>query len=83
MFEQDERHITFGEYLFKEGDVIDRIYLVKDGTFHLSKKLKAGSGGRVGENLISILAPGELFGFENSFCESKESDMKSLCEMKR
>jgi len=52
-----EVKLSRGQFLFKEGDVGDRLFLVVNG------KLKLGATSNDGrENLLSILGPGDMFG---------------------
>lgn len=44
LFYENGSLIPTGEYLFKEGDPADKIFLVKEGTFQLLKRLRDGKG---------------------------------------
>ena len=52
----DERTLTSGEYLFREGESADYGYVVKTGQIEIVKS------GVDGEIILTELGPGSLFG---------------------
>jgi CRP-like cAMP-binding protein len=45
--------VTKGNFLFREGDIADRVFIVKEGEFIKTKKLI--SSGKQSENIQDIL----------------------------
>ncbi|EAS03645.2 hypothetical protein TTHERM_00473070 (macronuclear) [Tetrahymena thermophila SB210] len=64
MFEDDGDILSAGEYVYRESDAINRLYIVKDGYLDLVKRVKNIKNKYV-EKKISILSMGELFGYES------------------
>lgn len=52
-----EEHFKSGEYIFREGESGNRLYLVVDGEVRISREVP-GSG----EEALAVLKPGSLFG---------------------
>ena len=52
-----EEHFTSGEYIFREGEHGNRLYLIVDGEVRISRDVP-GSG----EEALAVLKPGALFG---------------------
>ncbi|KAL4494633.1 hypothetical protein ABPG72_004535 [Tetrahymena utriculariae] len=64
MFEDDGDILSAGEYVYRESDAINRLFIVKDGYLDLVKKVKNIKNKYV-EKKISIISMGELFGYES------------------
>lgn len=56
---------NFGEFLFKQGDVANAIYLIKEGSFKLVRITENGE-----EVIIQIVGQGEIIGEANLFREN-------------
>lgn len=52
-----EEQFTSGEYIFREGEHGNRLYLVVDGEVRISRDVPG-----IGEEALAILKPGALFG---------------------
>ncbi|KAL4445128.1 hypothetical protein ABPG74_018856 [Tetrahymena malaccensis] len=64
MFEDDGDVLTTGEYVYRESDAINKLFIVKDGHLDLVKRVKNIKNKYV-EKKISIISMGELFGYES------------------
>lgn len=51
------QHLKHGEYVFREGDQGDRLYIVADGAVRISRDVPGA-----GEEAITVLGPGACFG---------------------
>jgi CRP-like cAMP-binding protein len=61
-----------GDYIFREGDVGDRLYIVEKGEVRISRKVPGA-----GEEAITVLRRGACFG-EMSVLDSSERSMDAI-----
>lgn len=64
LFEDAGEVLTTGEYVYRESDIINKIFIVKEGHLDLVKRAKNIKNKYI-EKKISILSTGELFGYES------------------
>lgn len=53
----EELHVPHNDFVFKEGDEGDRLYLIVSGTIRISKQIPS-----VGEETLAVLNQGDAFG---------------------
>jgi CRP-like cAMP-binding protein len=63
-----EEHFTSGEYIFREGEPGNRLFLIVSGDVRISRVVP-GSG----EEALAVLKPGALFGEMSVFDRSERS----------
>jgi len=63
-----EEKYNSGEYIFREGEAGNRLYLIMDGAVRISRDVP-GSG----EEALAVLKPGALFGEMSVFDRSERS----------
>ena len=61
-----------GDYIFREGDVGDRLYIIEKGEVRISRKVPGA-----GEEAITVLRRGACFG-EMSILDSSERSMDAI-----
>jgi CRP-like cAMP-binding protein len=52
-----EKRLKLGEYIFREGDPGDKLYLIIEGKVRISRTVPG-----MGEEALAVLGPGEAFG---------------------
>lgn len=63
-----EQHFVSGEYIFREGEAGNRLYLIVEGEVRISRDVP-GSG----EEALAVLKPGSVFGEMAVFNRSERS----------
>jgi len=63
-----EEKYNSGEYIFREGEAGNRLYLIMDGAVRISLDVR-----RSGEEALAVLKPGALFGEMSVFDRSERS----------
>lgn len=53
----DKQYLAKGQILFRQGEVSDRIYIIKEGYFKLSRMTPDGN-----ETILQFVGPGEILG---------------------
>ena len=64
-----------GEYIFRQGDLGNRIYVVAEGHVHLERSVDLGP--RKGSAVIGLIRKGRLFGCWSTLLDEKHTLMSS------
>jgi CRP-like cAMP-binding protein len=66
-----------GQYVFRQGDFGDRIYIIVDGKVYLERDVDVGT--RKGNVVIGILGRGRVFGCWSTLLSAPHNLMSSAC----